>query len=223
MIASLIHANIVKPYSSKSFLEIGCGTGIVMATLERLGFIATGLDVNTKALSYAVKRTKGNLIRQSIFGFKPKKYYDIVGAFDVLEHIRDDEGFLKACHSLLSAKGHLLLTVPAGMSLWSPVDALSGHVRRYEYEELSKKLIDAGFTVNSLGYWNSLLLSLYSIWHRQLGLKKNDVVSSHLHKMPYTINVLLTWIFQFELFISRFVRFPFGATLVVCAQKGNTK
>ena len=223
MIEFFIHDNIKKPYSSKSFLEIGCGTGIVMAVLERLGFIVTGLDVNEKALSYAVKRTKGKLIRQSIFGFKSKKYYDIVGAFDVLEHIRDDEGFLKACHSLLSPKGHLLLTVPAGMSLWSPVDTLSGHQRRYEYEELSKKLNNAGFTVNSLGYWNSLLLPLYSIWHRQAGRKNKDVVSSHLQKMPFTINMLLTWIFQLELLLSRFVRFPFGATLVVCAQKGNTK
>ena len=223
MIKSLIHANIVKPYSSKSFLEIGCGTGIVMATLERLGFIATGLDVNEKALSYAVKRTKGKLIRQSIFGFKPKKYYDIVGAFDVLEHIRDDGGFLKACYRLLSPKGFILLTVPAGMSLWSPVDDLSGHVRRYEYEELLKKLTDVGFTVNSLGYWNSLLLPLYKIWHRKAGLKSKDVVSSHLQKMPFTINMLLTWIFQLELILSRFIRFPVGATLVVCAQKGNTK
>lgn len=229
MIASLIRVNISGPYSSKSFLEIGCGTGIVMATLERLGFIATGLDVNEKALSYAVKRTKGKLIRQSIFGFKPKKRYDIVGAFDVLEHIRDDEGFLRACHSLLSPKGYLLLTVPAGMSLWSPVDTLSGHQRRYEYEELFKKLTDAGFTVNSLEYWNFLLLPLYKIWHRQAGLpaqagfKSKDVVSSHLQKMPYLINILLIWIFELELILSRFIRFPFGATLVVCAQKGNTK
>lgn len=221
MIESLIHANIVKPYLSKSFLEIGCGTGIVMAVLERLGFIVTGIDVNEKALSYAVKRTKGKLIRQSIFGFKPKKYYDIVGAFDVLEHIRDDRGFLKACHNLLRPKGHLLLTVPAGMSLWSPVDTLSGHVRRYEYEELSKKLTDAGFIVNSLGYWNSILLPFYSVWHRKLGLKSNDVVSSHLQKMPFIINRLLTWIFQLELLLSRFIRFPFGATLVVCAQRGS--
>ena len=105
MIASLIRANIREPYTTKSFLEIGCGTGIVMAVLEGLGFIATGLDVNTKALSYAVKRTKGKLIRQSIFGFKPKKYYDIVGAFDVLEHIQDDMGFLRASYHILTPDG----------------------------------------------------------------------------------------------------------------------
>lgn len=223
MIEFLIHKNIVKPYVSKSFLEIGCGTGIVMATLERLGFIVTGLDINEKALFYAVKRTKGKLIRQSIFGFKPKKRFDIVGAFDVLEHIQDDGGFLKACHRLLSPKGYLLLTVPSGMSLWSSVDTLSGHVRRYEYEELSTKLKDAGFTIKSLRYWNSLLLPIYSMWHRQAGRKNKDVVSSHLQKMPFIINMFLTWIFQLELIISRFIRFSFGATLVVCAQKGNTK
>lgn len=236
MIVSFIRATIRGPYDAMTFLEIGCGTGIVMATLERLGFIATGLDINEKALFYAVKRTKGTLIRQSIFGFKSKKRFDIVGAFDVLEHIQDDRGFLKACHSLLRPKGYILLTVPSGMSLWSPVDTLSGHVRRYEYEELLQKLTDAGFTVNSLGYWNSLLLPIYSIWHKQAGLrldevatstqagrKNKDVVSSHLQKMPFIINILLIWIFQLELILSRFIRFPFGATLVVCAQKGNTK
>mgnify|MGYP001606282972 FL=1 len=222
MIASLIRANIREPYTTKSFLEIGCGTGIVMAVLEGLGFIATGLDVNTKALSYAVKRTKGKLIRQSIFGFKPKKYYDIVGAFDVLEHIQDDMGFLRASYHLLSPDGYLLLTVPAGMHLWSPVDVASGHVRRYAYEELSTKLKEAGFTIQTIQYWNSLLLPVYKLWHQKTGDKK-DVVASHLQKMPYAINMVLKWIFLGELFLSRFIQFPRGATLVVCARKGNVK
>ena len=167
MITSLIHATISSPYTSKTFLEIGCGTGIVMATLEKLGFITTGLDVNEKALSYAAKRTHGKLIRQSIFRYTSAKRYDVVGAFDVLEHIRDDKGFLQACYRLLTVNGYLLLTVPAGRDMWSLVDTQSGHVRRYEYEELLEKLHSTGFKIVRQSYWNSLLLPFYRVWHNK--------------------------------------------------------
>lgn len=221
MISAFIRRMISGPYATMTFLEIGCGTGIVMAMLERLGFVVTGLDVNAKALSYAATRTKGKLVRQSIFGFAPKKQYDVIGAFDVLEHIRDDRGFLTACKRLLRAKGYIVLTVPAGMRLWSPVDLASGHVRRYEYAELLQKLNEAGFTVKSQVYWNSLLLPLYNVWHQRSGRSGETAVATHLQKMPRVLNTVLLWIFHAERILSRFIRFPFGATIVVCAQKGT--
>ena len=220
MLTSFIQKEIPHHVGMK-LLEIGCGTGIVMEKLEQMGFICTGLDINRQALVYAGRRTRGDLIRQSIFQYKPGKRYDVVGAFDVLEHIGDDVNFLKSCYRLLRPKGYVLLTVPAGMWLWSSVDRASGHVRRYEYNELSQKLKNAGFTVRSLVYWNSLLLPLYELWHRRSGLSKHDVVSAHLQKMPRVINTLLAWIFYMEHILSKYIRFPSGATLVVCAQKGS--
>lgn len=221
MIASFIRQHIKAPYTSLTFLEIGCGTGIVMEMLEKLGFETTGLDVNKKAISFALKRTRGKLVRTSIFGYTNTTRYNVVGAFDVLEHIRDDAKFLSACHRLLQSKGYLFLTVPAGMGLWSQVDTQSGHVRRYEYEELLTKLKTAGFRVTSIKYWNGLLLPLYKVWHQKKGVGNNDAVFSHMRPMPFVINTLLKWLFLLELLLSRFIRLKSGATLVVCAEKRN--
>jgi SAM-dependent methyltransferase len=209
-------------YAGMRLLEIGCGTGIVLNALERMGFICTGLDVNAQALVYARKRTKGQLIRRSIFGYTTATKYDVIGAFDVLEHIGDDVKFLQICHRLLAPKGYILLTVPAGRWLWSRTDVASGHQRRYEEAELRHKLERAGFRVQKVGYWNALLLPLYALWHRQPGINKKDVVAAHLQRMPQAINTLLEWVFFIELRLSSWIRLPIGATLVVCAQKGGT-
>jgi 2-polyprenyl-3-methyl-5-hydroxy-6-metoxy-1,4-benzoquinol methylase len=219
MIASFIRRTVREPYDKKSFLEIGCGTGIVMHMLESMGFVCTGLDINKRALFYAAKRVKGTLLRQSIFTYKPSQRYDVIGAFDVLEHIKEDARFLQSCRTMLVESGTLLLTVPAGMWLWSDVDKASGHVRRYEKSVLTQKLVVAGFRVHTIRYWNSLLLPLYALWHHHSGLNKKDVVAYHVQKLPTLLNTVFAWVFACEQRLSRLIRFPFGATLVVCAQK----
>ncbi len=221
MIRAFIRSSIPHHVGMR-LLEIGCGTGIVMETLERMGFICTGLDVNAQALAYAKTRTKGELMRQSIFRYTTTTRYDVVGAFDVLEHIGDDVKFLQICHRLLVPKGYILLTVPSGMWLWSGTDKASGHQRRYEADELRHKLERAGFRVQSIVYWNVLLLPLYALWHRHSGINKKDVVMAHLQRMPPVVNMFLEWVFSIELHLSSWVRLPVGATLVVCAQKGDT-
>lgn len=220
MIAAFIRSSILHPVGMR-LLEVGCGTGIVMQTLERMGFICTGLDVNAQALAYARKRTKGELLRQSIFRYKPPLKYDVIGAFDVLEHIGDDVTFLQIAHRLLLPGGYILLTVPAGMWLWSRTDTASGHQRRYEKTALRQRLERAGFNVQSIVYWNMLLLPLYALWHRHSGTNKKDVVAAHLQRMPRALNTLLEWVFSIELFLFSRIRLPIGATLVVCAQKGE--
>lgn len=218
MIAAFIRSSIPHHVGMR-FLEVGCGTGIVIQTLERMGFICTGLDVNAQALAYAKKRTRGQLLRQSIFRYKTTSRYDVVGAFDVLEHIGDDVKFLQIAHRLLSPRGYILLTVPAGMWLWSGTDTASGHQRRYEKAALRQKLERAGFRVQSIVYWNTLLLPLYTLWHRHSGTNRKDVVAAHLQRMPRALNTLLEWVFSIELLLFSPIRLPIGATLVVCAQK----
>lgn len=218
MIKDFIGSFISHP-AGKQLLEVGCGTGIVMAQLEHMGFTCTGLDVNAQAIAYAKRRTKGRLVLQSIFRYTPTSSFDVVGAFDVLEHIGDERKFLSICHALLSSKGHLILTVPAGRWLWNETDRASGHMRRYERDELRDKLVRAGFTVQSMRYWNVLLFPLYALWHWISGMNRKDSVTAHLHRIPKWANTLLEWVFSVELFLFSRMQPPFGATLVVWAQK----
>jgi SAM-dependent methyltransferase len=73
--------------------------------------------------------------------------FDMVGIFEVLEHVDDDRGMLAEINRILRPGGHLLIDVPMHMKHFSAFDELVGHVRRYETNELLEKLDKAGFDV----------------------------------------------------------------------------
>ena len=73
--------------------------------------------------------------------------FDAIGAFDVLEHIVDDEMVLRETNKALKSGGGLLLTVPQHQFLWSAADESARHVRRYSSRDLREKVERAGFKV----------------------------------------------------------------------------
>ncbi len=220
LLQTVIGKYIPQP-KGKSFLEIGFGTGIVLEQLEMMGFITTGLDVNQKALEYARKNVRATLIRQSIFSYKPKMKFDAVGAFDVAEHLNEDEEFFSTCFRLLKPGGNLFISVPASMKLWSRVDELSDHKRRYEKDELEKKICVAGFQVKLLSFWQTFTLLPYLLW-RQTMRSRKDIISTYV-KVPFVFtNEVLYWLLRAERpFVTR-MGFPYGGSLILVAHKPLT-
>src|SRR5204863_103930 len=74
------------------------------------------------------------------------------GMFDVLEHIEDDLGALRAVRTILRSGGHLFLTVPAYNLLHSEDDVAAGHFRRYTVSSLTRVLREAGFQIAYSGH-----------------------------------------------------------------------
>lgn len=202
------------------FLEVGCGTGIVIKTLERLGFAVTGLDVNAKAIEYARKGSVSSFIRQSFHSYTPGKTYDCVGMFDVLEHQQDDLGFLRKARTVLKAGGMLFLTVPAMMRLWSKIDEASGHKRRYEIPELREKLAGTGFEVMYINYWSVTTLPMFLLYRKRLEseVRVGDL-NGYLTPPPAMLNELFYRLLVWETKSLSRLKYPFGATLVVAARK----
>jgi SAM-dependent methyltransferase len=130
-------------------LEIGCGTGGVLARLQADFPQAelVGMDLYLEALEIARSRTSCRLVRGDIRQppFGPE--FDLVGMFDVVEHLNDDLQALRDCRRLVKPGGHVLITVPAHPELWSYFDVASCHCRRYVRDELVAKLVEAGFEV----------------------------------------------------------------------------
>ena len=143
----------------KRFLEIGPGLGDVAAFLLQRYPDASGeviefskaaaeqLDARFSHSGRLMIHTNDFLTCSSHGGF------DLIMAFEVLEHIDEDLIALQRIESALEPGGYLLASVPAYMRKWQKVDEWAGHVRRYEKHELQDKLSKTGFSVRTLwGY-----------------------------------------------------------------------
>jgi SAM-dependent methyltransferase len=76
-----------------------------------------------------------------------KSSFDLVGIFEVLEHVEDDEALLAEIARITKPGGILTLSVPLGRRHWTAFDEYAGHVRRYEPDELQQKLTRGGFVL----------------------------------------------------------------------------
>jgi ubiquinone/menaquinone biosynthesis C-methylase UbiE len=144
-------------------MEIGCGTGHLLKTLEKTcekGQVI-GLDLYWEGLVFARQRTGACLIqgRAESMPFAEGQF-DLVGMFDVLEHLENDEEILKSVHQILKKGGKLMLTVPAERQLWSTTDLIARHQRRYELANLKEKLEHSGFKID---YMSEFMQALHPL------------------------------------------------------------
>jgi SAM-dependent methyltransferase len=143
-------------------LEIGCGHGVAREMLERdFGFPVDGCDLNRTALEMA-KPGMGRLFVYDILDQEPTLLgrYDAVFLLDVIEHIRDDAGFLVAASRHLRTGGLLIVNVPAHRRLASDYDRVAGHLRRYTPSGLVNLLDLCGMETQACWQWGLLMIPL---------------------------------------------------------------
>ncbi len=149
--------------SATTFLEVGCGTGYVLKGLAESvpSLKLAGCELFEEGLLHARERLPDVPLSQADARDLPfHAEFDLAGAFDVLEHIDDDEAALASLHDALVPGGGLLLTVPQHPRLWSPADEYAEHQRRYTRTELCGKLERAGFKTLRVTSFVTLLLPL---------------------------------------------------------------
>jgi len=136
-------------HNFQSILEIGCGTGYVLSGVSKHFPLSTlhGSEIFTAGLNFAAARLPAaNLMQMDARKIPFEEEFDVIGAFDVLEHIEDDECVLAQVHAALKPQGLILLTVPQHAWLWSASDKYACHVRRYTASDLHHKIKKAGFS-----------------------------------------------------------------------------
>jgi SAM-dependent methyltransferase len=147
---------------ARDFLEIGCGTGYVLGRLHRAfpRLALSGTEFFEEGLAFARERLgdAASLGQADATRLDLRDAFDVVGAFDVIEHIEDDRRVLTNIHAALRPGGGVMLTVPQHAWLWSATDVAACHVRRYSREDLRKKLEAAGFDVLRMTSFTTLLL-----------------------------------------------------------------
>jgi SAM-dependent methyltransferase len=136
------------PAAAVTALEIGCGGGSFGARLAtRYDYLGLEPDLDCAAAARDRLRALGRGEVQNIAAeFLPDRQFDLVCAFEVLEHIENDRAALRAWARLVRPGGWLLLSVPAGPDRFGPWDELVGHFRRYEPSGLAGLLTETGFT-----------------------------------------------------------------------------
>lgn len=152
---------------------------------------------------------------------------DNVGLFDVLEHFENDVKLLKLVHYFLKDNGFIFVTVPAFNLLWTQIDDISMHFKRYSIKDLINILRKSGFKIIYATYFFSLfIIPLFLIRKIPYLLGKNYTYQeiqkreNNCHKKTNIINKYLNKFFNLELYlIKNNFKIPFGTSCYVIAQK----
>jgi SAM-dependent methyltransferase len=207
---------------AKSFFEIGCGTGFVLAGIrERFPRLRlAGSEIFADGLAIANRRLPNvELYQMDARRIPFECEFDVVGAFDVLEHIIEDEAVLVQMFNAVRPGGGLLVTVPQHPFLWSASDDYAMHQRRYTRAELRAKVERTGFQIERITSFNSLLLPLM-IWSRRRQKQDRDFQPWREFEIAPALNRTLEGILKFERMIIRAgASFPAGGSLLLVGRK----
>lgn len=210
-----IHDRIRRSFAPPArVLEVGCGTGNVSSFLAQKGYEVTGCEYYEEALALAwpgFKKVRGDA---SSLPFQDRSF-DVVGLFDVIEHIEDDAVPLKEAFRVLRQGGAVVVTVPACEELWSLVDEHAYHKRRYSRERLAGVLRDAHFVPRSIEY---MFMALY-LPMKMLRRRPVDVRSSF--EINPAVNRMLKGWFDMERRVSQMISLPIGTSLLAIAEKND--
>jgi SAM-dependent methyltransferase len=200
-------------------LEAGCGNGnLTKYYLEHASNVVS-VDMDTELLSelkarYA-ERHLLTLQQDLTKDLTPLHHhqFDTVVCLNTLEHIKEEEKVLTNFHAVLKEGGKVIIQVPAYPWLYSSIDKAVGHYRRYQTNELKKKLQKAGFKVIQCKSFN--FFGIFG-W----------ILNGKILRRPYLSTSLLS-LFNFLLPIINFFEQKltpsYGLSLIVVAKKETTK
>ena len=187
----------VRPPEGARILEIGCGTGHNLPMLSAFGRVEA-IEVDPAARSMAEERlgrTVGSAPLPTLDGV-PETSFDLIGSFDVIEHIEDDAAALASIAARLKPGGKFIMTVPAHQWMWSAHDVVNHHHRRYSKSGLRKLIEGSPLKLESIGYFNSLLFPV-AVANRLAGkLRGKDESDDSLPPAP--LNTALEKVFAQE-------------------------
>ena len=209
--------------SSLKILNIGAAGGESSEWLKEFGEV---ISVENESFFIDYLRSKRiNVTAASVLSMPfDDNSFDLVCAFDVIEHVQDDSAALEEINRVCKPQGTVCITVPAFRSLWSNHDVVNRHFRRYTKKELHRTMEAAShLSLQESAYFNSLLF-LPIFFARKIAVifsigKKQGRSDFELYKTPSWLNTLLKSIFSLELPLLKMVSFPAGVSLICVLKK----
>jgi SAM-dependent methyltransferase len=215
-----------------SVLEIGCGTGYVLKGLEKKfpNYVLKGSEIYVEGIKFAQKRLPNvEFVQLDATEMPFENEFDAIGAFDVLEHIEEDEKVMQEVHKALKNEGHFVISVPQYQWMWSHTDDIAFHKRRYHRKELKSKLKKAGFEVEYIG---SFVFTLFPMMYLSRLLKKSSKNETQLStqetkqtelnelKLNPALNSLFLLCMKLDEWLIKLgLSLPWGGSLIAVAKK----
>jgi 2-polyprenyl-3-methyl-5-hydroxy-6-metoxy-1,4-benzoquinol methylase len=205
---------------AQSFLEVGCGSGNVLAALASANpeLAASGSEMLLEGLKLAARKLPQavTLFQADARALPADEQWDVIGAFDVLEHIPEDLAVLREMHR--ACRMGIILTVPQHPWLWSAADVAAHHVQRYRADDLAQKLTETGFRIVRQTSFTTLLMPAL-IAHRLVHLLRPYKLSDSFRISPW-LNYVLGQAFAMDRWlIGKGIDLPFGGSLLIVAAK----
>lgn len=200
-------------------LEVGCGPGGNLDMLKRFGHVEA-IEPDAESRDYAAGRA-GVTVRSGLLPDRLPDFeapFDMIAAFDVIEHVDDDAGAIRALGSLLNPGGVLVTTVPAGAWMWSRHDEHHHHKRRYALPAYRRLFEGAGLSVRRATHFNTLLFPPIAAVRLLQKLTRSEGGNDEAVPAP-AINAALTRLFAAEAGLLRAVDLPFGVSILLIAER----
>jgi SAM-dependent methyltransferase len=215
VLAELIRRE-VRPAPGAQILEIGCGTGHNLAMLGEFGHV-DGLELDDEARALSEKRLGRKVMRSPLpeLAEVPDRHYDLIGAFDVIEHIDDDRAAIASIATKLKPGGKFVMAVPAHQWMWSAHDVVNHHKRRYSKRALRALIDGSPLRLNKIGYLNSLLFPIAVAERAASKLRGKENADVKLPPAP--LNAALEKVFAAERYLVGRLPLPPGLSLFAVA------
>ncbi|WP_291864226.1 class I SAM-dependent methyltransferase [Bradyrhizobium sp.] len=205
--------------NARRFIEVGCGNGAVLRAVaasrswERL----VGAELHPSGLVRARERLPDTVefVQMDARSIPAVDAFDLTGAFDVIEHIADDEAVLRGLRMATQTGGGTIIAVPQHPWLWSRLDEYAHHQRRYKRGELEAKLRRSGFEVLFSSSFTALLLPVMALSRLKGWSSDNADIDRELTINPRA-NALLIAILRAEVRMTLAgLKWPAGGSRIV--------
>jgi SAM-dependent methyltransferase len=204
------------PPARGQILEVGCGTGHNLEMLRGFGDVdAVELDESVRVIAESRLGRQVMSDRLPELQGVPDRRYDLIAAFDVIEHIHDDDAALVAIARKLRPRGRLVMTVPAHEWMWSAHDVVNHHKRRYSRKSLKGLIERSPLQLEAIGYFNSILFPLAVA--QRLASKVAGRKDARLGIPPGPVNWVLKSVFGAERHLVGHLPLPPGLSLFAVA------
>ena len=209
----LLADRLVSP--TTRLLDVGCGTGAVAADFGKSAWVCA-TDRSQDALRFARSRGASRVLAADApaLPFRDGSF-DIVTAFDIVEHVDEDAALIAELGRVLRPGGALAIHVPAWPSLWSGHDEILQHKRRYTRRSLRRLIEDSPLRLAYLGWASCAILAPAAL--ARLLRPAGGSADADLAPLPAPLNQTMIGVYRAEAAMAASIGLPFGLSLAAIA------